>query len=117
MIGSVGPKVSSVMQAIEWSTSTSTVGSKKRPRAPVFACPPVSTVAPASRASSTWRSTMSSCGGNVIAPTSTLPGPPGAPWRSALTFSVTLATNSSYTGASTYTRSTEMHVCPPFCIE
>ena len=26
MIGSVGPKVSSVMQAIEWSTSTSTVG-------------------------------------------------------------------------------------------
>ena len=26
MIGSVGPKVSSVMHAIEWSTSTSTVG-------------------------------------------------------------------------------------------
>ena len=26
MIGSVGPNVSSVMQAIEWSTSTSTVG-------------------------------------------------------------------------------------------
>ena len=33
---------------------------------------------------------MSSCVGNVIAPTSTLPGPAGAPWRSALTFSVTL---------------------------
>jgi hypothetical protein len=27
MIGSVGPNVSSVMHAIEWSTSTSTVGS------------------------------------------------------------------------------------------
>ena len=27
MIGSVGPNVSSVMQVIEWSTSTSTVGS------------------------------------------------------------------------------------------
>ena len=31
MIGSVGPNVSSVMIFIEWSTSTSTVGSKKRP--------------------------------------------------------------------------------------
>ena len=31
MIGSVGPKVSSVMHFIVWSTSTSTVGSKKRP--------------------------------------------------------------------------------------
>ena len=27
MIGSVGPNVSSVMHSIEWSTSTSTVGS------------------------------------------------------------------------------------------
>ena len=27
MIGTVGPNVSSVMHAIEWSTSTSTVGS------------------------------------------------------------------------------------------
>jgi hypothetical protein len=27
MIGSVGPKVSSTMQLIEWSTSASTVGS------------------------------------------------------------------------------------------
>ncbi|SKW96665.1 Uncharacterised protein [Mycobacteroides abscessus subsp. massiliense] len=26
MIGSVGPKVSSLMQSMEWSTSTSTVG-------------------------------------------------------------------------------------------
>ena len=34
---------------------------------------------------------MSSCFGNVTAPTSTDPGPLGAPWRSALTFSVTLA--------------------------
>ena len=31
MTGSVGPKVSSVMAVIEWSTSASTVGSKKRP--------------------------------------------------------------------------------------
>jgi hypothetical protein len=30
---------------------------------------------------------------------------------------VTSETNSSYTGASTYTRSVEMQVCPAFCIE
>ena len=45
MIGSVGPKVSSVMHFIEWSTSTSTVGSKKRP-APCTAWPPASMRAP-----------------------------------------------------------------------
>ena len=33
MIGSVGPNVSSVIAFIEWSTSASTVGSKKRPGA------------------------------------------------------------------------------------
>ena len=35
------------------------------------------------------RSIVSICGGNVIAPTSTLPGAPGAPWRSARDFSTT----------------------------
>ena len=45
---------------------------------------------------------ISICFGKVIAPTSTLPGPPdGSPWRSVRAFSVTFATNSSYTGAST----------------
>src|ERR1700754_5246770 len=39
MIGSVGPNVSSVMQAIEWSTSTSTVGGEKMPR-PLGRAPP-----------------------------------------------------------------------------
>ena len=42
MIGRVGPNVSSVMHFIVWSTSTSTVGSKKRP-GPLPAWPPVST--------------------------------------------------------------------------
>ena len=54
MIGSVGPKVSSVMIFIEWSTSTSTVGSKKRPRARCTSWPPVSTRAPFCTASATW---------------------------------------------------------------
>ena len=93
MIGSVGPNVSSVMAAIEWSTSASTVGSKKRP--PSRARPPVVIRAPASRACSTWRLTMSSCGGNVIAPTSTLAGPAGTPWRSARTRSLTASTKRS----------------------
>ena len=53
MIGSVGPKVSSVMHFIVWSTSTSTVGSKKRPRPGVW-LPPASTRAPFWTASATW---------------------------------------------------------------
>ena len=94
MIGSVGPKVSSRMHAIEWSTSTSTVGSKKWPSA---SCrpPPATTRAPLSTASLTCASTMSACGGLMTAPRSTLPGPRGAPWRSARTLSDTSATNSS----------------------
>ena len=59
--------------------------------APSARLPPASTRAPLSTASRTWSSTMSSCGGKVIAPTSTAPGPAGSPWRSARTFSVTLA--------------------------
>ena len=117
MIGSVGPNVSSCMIRIEWSTSTSTVGSNQCPGSGPR-CPPTSARAPLARASLTCASTVSTCGGNVIAPTSTVPGPPsGRPLRSARTLSVTSSTNSSYTGASTYTRSTEMHVCPQFCIE
>ena len=94
MIGSVGPNVSSVMHSIEWSTSSSTVGSQKRP-APSRALPPTATVAPFSTASSTWDFTISDCLANVTAPTSTLPGSVGTPWRSADTFSVTSPTNSS----------------------
>ena len=60
---------------------------------------------------------MSIWGGKVIAPTSTVPSPSGLPTRSWRTFSDTFATNSSYTGSSTYTRSIEMQVWPAFCIE
>ena len=83
MIGSVGPKVSSVMHSIVWSTSTSTVGSKKSPGALARGGRRRAPCAPLATASSTWSSTMSICGGNVIAPTSTVPGPAGRPWRSA----------------------------------
>ena len=50
------------------------------------------TRAPASRASLTWSLTMSSCGGKVIAPTSTLPAPPARPGAAPSTFAVTLST-------------------------
>ena len=73
--------------------------------------------APLPVASATWSLIVSSCGGKVIAPTSTVPKPSGLPTRSARTFSVTFVTNSSKTGSSTYTRSIEMHVWPAFCIE
>ena len=58
-------------------------------------------VAVAVSASRTWRSTVCSCGGKVSEPTSTAPSAPGGPCRSALTFSATRLTSSSYTGAST----------------
>ena len=66
--GSVGPKVSSVMQVMSWVTSVSTVGWKNVPF-PV-GLPPVSTLAPAATASSTWRSTMSRWASVAIAPMS-----------------------------------------------
>ena len=94
MIGSVGPKVSSVMIFIEWSTSTRTVGSQKRPW-PSRRLPPVSTFAPLSTASLTWSSMISAWFSNVTAPMSTTPASPGSPWRSARVFSTTLPTNSS----------------------
>ena len=78
MIGTVGPNVSSVIAVIEWSTSASTVGSKKRP-APSRTWPPAVMRAPAARACSTWVAMVSSCGPKVIAPTSTLAGPFGGP--------------------------------------
>src|SRR4029078_7096339 len=52
MIGSVGPNVSSVMHAIEWLTSTNTVGGEKLP-GPLGPWPPVSTFAPLALASAT----------------------------------------------------------------
>ena len=64
------------MHSIEWSTSASTVGSKKRP-GPSPALPPVITRAPFSTASSTWLEITSICGGKVIAPMSTVPGAGG----------------------------------------
>ena len=94
MIGSVGPNVSSRMIFIEWSTSTSTVGSKKRP-SPSRRWPPTRTLAPLATASRTCSSTISICGGNVTAPTSTEAMPAGAPWRSLRTLSDTFCTNSS----------------------
>jgi hypothetical protein len=94
MIGSVGPNVSSRMIVMSWLTSARTVGSNHCPAPPPRA-PPTSTRAPFARASSTWRSTMSTCGACVIAPTSTEPGPAGTPWRSARALSVTFATNAS----------------------
>ena len=99
--GSVGPKVSSTMQRIEWSTSVSTVGSIEAARARRRGSPPVTTFAPLSTASATCASISSICGGKMIAPTSTVPGSPGGPWRSASTFSVSRSTNSSWTGSST----------------
>ncbi len=77
------------MHRIEWSTSASTVGSKKSPARALARRPPVTTLAPLATASSTWASISSICGGKMIAPTSTEPGSPGGPCRSALTFSVT----------------------------
>ena len=94
MIGSVGPNVSSVMIFIEWSTSTRTVGSKKRPW-PSRRLPPVRTFAPLSSASFTWSSMISAWFSNVTAPMSTVAISPGAPWRSFCVFSTTLLTNSS----------------------
>ena len=94
MIGTVGPNVSSVIAVIEWSTSASTVGSKKRP-APSRTWPPAVMRAPAARAWSTWVAMVSSCGPKVMAPTSTLAGPCGGPTRSAFTRSVTASTNRS----------------------
>ena len=93
--GRVGPNVSSDMHRIEWSTSARTVGSKKRPSSTSTLWPPVTTLAPLATASSTWAWIRSICGGKMIAPTSTEPGSPGAPCRSALTFSVTRARKSS----------------------
>ena len=77
MMGITGPKVSSTMMSIEWSTSTSTVGSNHSPGSSLRR-PPVSTLAPLPTASAMWRSTMSSCAGNVIDPMSPRPL---ASWR------------------------------------
>ena len=65
------------MQRIEWSTSASTVGSKKRPATPSARLPPVTTRAPLSTASRTCASISSIWGGKMIAPTSTEPGVAG----------------------------------------
>ena len=67
--GITGPKVSSRITFIEWSTSAMTVGSYQSP-APSLRLPPVSTRAPAARASSTCSETMSTWAGEVIAPIS-----------------------------------------------
>src|SRR5690606_39694412 len=69
MIGNTGPKVSSRMIRIEWSTSVKTVGSKWSPSEPVLR-PPHRIFAPFSFASARCASTMSSCRGKVIDPTS-----------------------------------------------
>ena len=88
--GMVGPKVSSVMQDIEWSTSTSTVGAKKLPTGPRR--PPVTTRAPASTASRTCRSAMSTWLAVTMAPTSS---PLATPCDRPDTLSASRDTNSS----------------------
>src|SRR5258707_9856022 len=72
MTGRIGPNVSSVISFIVWSTSTTTVGSKKRP-GPAPRLPPTSTFAPFSTASLMCSSIRFACGANVTAPTSTAP--------------------------------------------
>ena len=67
--GITGPKVSSRITFIEWSTSAITVGSYQSP-GPSLRLPPVRIRAPAARASSTWAETISVWAGEVIAPTS-----------------------------------------------
>src|SRR3954467_2953767 len=79
MTGRIGPKVSSCISFMSCVTSTTTVGSKKRP-GPWARLPPTSTFAPLSTASFMWSSMMSICGSNVTAPISTAPASPGTPW-------------------------------------
>ncbi len=73
--------------------------------------PPMTTVAPFSLASSTWRSITSSCCRQIIGPRS---NSPSLPWRRARTFSTTRRVNSSATASTTYTRSVEQQNCPVF---
>ena len=77
MTGSTGPKVSSVMMSIVWSTSTSTVGSNHRPSRSTRR-PPTTTLAPLATASARWRSTSSTWGANVIEPMSPPPELPSS---------------------------------------
>ena len=63
----IGPKLSSRITAIEWSTSTSTVGSNQLP-ARLDALPPTDEVAPLATASATCASSTASCGARVIGP-------------------------------------------------
>ncbi len=92
--GITGPKVSSVITFIEWSASAITVGSYQSP-GPSLRLPPVRTLAPLRRASSTWSATISAWAGVVIAPTSAPKERPSVPWRSFSTCWVSLSTNSS----------------------
>ena len=62
-----GPKLSSRITAIEWFTSTSTVGSNQLPL-PLTRLPPASTFAPFFTASFTCASSTFSCGARVSGP-------------------------------------------------
>ena len=68
------------MQLIDWSTSTSTVGSKNAPGTSAR-LPPTSARAPFASASDTCRSTMASCASLESDPTSASKRLPAARWR------------------------------------
>ena len=89
-----GPKLSSTITFIEWSTSVITVGGYQSPSRS-RASPPVRIVAPLWRASATWSLTTSVCGGKVIAPTSWPYSRPSMPCFRVFTSSVKRCTNSS----------------------
>ena len=62
-----GPKLSSRISSMRWSTPARTVGSNQEP-GPSLRRPPMRTRAPFARASSTWASSTSSCAGRVTGP-------------------------------------------------
>ena len=82
----IGPKLSSRISSIEWSTWLNTVGSNQWPGAGRRA-PPMSSFAPLSFASATCRSSTSSCGARVSGPmyVSSLAGSPSLNPRTSLT--------------------------------
>ena len=63
----IGPKLSSRISAIEWSTFANTVGANQLPL-PLTGAPPSSSVAPLRFASATCVFSTSSCGLRVMAP-------------------------------------------------
>ena len=116
MIGNTGPKVSSRLTAISGVASARIVGRKKVPgRRSDRRSPPAMTRAPRATASAIWDSVRATCGGKVIAPTSTPSSTGGCfaePWRSDSTSARQSSVKRSATDSSTSTRSVRTQTCP-----